>query len=150
MEASAREQPLRASERPLRETGARREKVAASQEALIRRLGKTVIGERRGETSGTLDCQCSVPCMPVMSRAGNQVTWNHFLFWGSSHFPFLRPASAHPLLAIFLTSPILSSSHPECRQIRGEAGDAPARSRAKLAARRCAATTGESPIAPRR
>ena len=80
MEASAREQPLRASERPLRETGPRREKVAASQGALIRRLEKTVIGERIGETPGPLDCQCSVPCMPAMGRAGNQVTWNHFLF----------------------------------------------------------------------
>jgi hypothetical protein len=24
--------------------------------------------------------QCSVPCMPVVSKAGNRVTWNHFLF----------------------------------------------------------------------
>ena len=24
--------------------------------------------------------QCSVPCMPVESKAGNRVTWNHFLF----------------------------------------------------------------------
>src|ERR1017187_1509611 len=24
--------------------------------------------------------QCSVPCMPVESKAGNRVTWNHFFF----------------------------------------------------------------------
>ena len=24
--------------------------------------------------------QCSVRCMPVVSKAGNQVTWDHFLF----------------------------------------------------------------------
>ena len=27
--------------------------------------------------------QCSVPCMPVVSKAGNRVTWNHFLLAGA-------------------------------------------------------------------
>ena len=27
--------------------------------------------------------QCSVPCMPVVSKAGNRITWNHFSFWGA-------------------------------------------------------------------
>ena len=32
------------------------EKTAARLEALIRRLGKTVVGEQRGEALGALDC----------------------------------------------------------------------------------------------
>jgi len=36
-------------------------------------------GTRRSRT------QCSVRCMPVVSKAGNRITWNHFFFGG--HFP---------------------------------------------------------------
>jgi hypothetical protein len=43
--------------------------------------------------------QCSVPCMPVVSQAGNRVTWNHFLFGGGRHvsptpFPLLQAVPA--------------------------------------------------------
>lgn len=48
------EQPLQASERPLRATGPEQKSVAASQEALIQRLAKTAVGERRGERPALL------------------------------------------------------------------------------------------------
>ena len=34
--------------------------------------------ERRGARRFRM--QCSVPSMPVVNKAGNQVTWNHFFF----------------------------------------------------------------------
>ena len=80
MEAAERRQLLRASEKPLRADRFRaEEKHAASQEALIRVPGNPEFGEQRGESSGACACECSMPCMPVESQAGNQVTWNHFL-----------------------------------------------------------------------
>jgi len=51
---------------------------AACLEALIRRTEKTFVGESTGETSGALDRDSSMPCMPVVSgleigSLGNQV-----------------------------------------------------------------------------
>ena len=65
-------------ERPV--PGKRRQ--AASQEALIRGRGKPSQrgAERRIVRRSCL--RCSMPCMPVVNKAGNQVTWNHFFFWG--------------------------------------------------------------------
>ena len=80
MDAPERGQPLRASERPLRATGPGRVQQAACLKASIRRVAKLPVGELTGEALRALDSQCSVPCMPVASQAGNQVTWNLFLF----------------------------------------------------------------------
>ena len=78
---------MQARERPLRVAGPSREKAAASQEALNLRRGKPSLrgAERRNVRRCRL--QCSVPCMPVVSKAGNRITWNHFSFWGRSPSP---------------------------------------------------------------
>ena len=78
MEAAERRQPLRASEKPLRANRFRaEEKHAASQEALIRGPGNPGFGEQRGESSGAFACECSMPCMPVESQAGNKTDRSH-------------------------------------------------------------------------
>jgi hypothetical protein len=53
---------------------------AARLEALIRQVEKTPAEELKSDNAPNLRLQCSVPSMPVESKAGNQVTWNHFLF----------------------------------------------------------------------
>ena len=49
--------------------------------------------------------QCLVRCMPVASQAGNQVTWNHFLFGGTEVFgPPQKPV--HTKIDFFCFPPI--------------------------------------------
>ena len=64
---------------------------AACLEALIRELGKTAFGEQTGEASGAPECAAQYRCMPVVSEAVNQVTWNLFLFgaafWAAAPCP---------------------------------------------------------------
>ena len=93
MEAADRRQLLRASEKPLRAYRFRAEEsTRRAIEALIRVPGNPGFGEQRGESSGACACECSMPCMPVESQAGNQVTWNHFLFK-----PSLTSCSCHEI-----------------------------------------------------
>src|SRR3954463_5671063 len=54
---------------------------------------KSEIGEWKRKTLGAPRLQCSVPCMPVVNRAVNRVTWNHFLFG-----PAARPPAPPPFL----------------------------------------------------
>src|SRR5665811_2386404 len=91
MEVAERRQPLRASERPLRATGSGQE--AASGEPGSTDPGAGENGPRGAERRivRRFCSRSSMPCMPVVSQAGNQVTWNHF-FWlaptrGQAHFP---------------------------------------------------------------
>src|ERR1017187_4275106 len=81
MEAAERRQPLRASKKPLRATGSGQE--AASGELGSIDPGAGENGHRGAERRivRRFCLQCSMPCMPVVSQAGNQVTWNHFFLW---------------------------------------------------------------------
>src|SRR4051812_10370237 len=47
---------------------------------------KSETGDAEGECARRSGLQCSVPCMPVVNRAVNQITWNHLLLWGSAYF----------------------------------------------------------------
>ena len=42
---------------------------------------KPVAGEQTGKAHGALERDAQYGCMPVVSKAGNRVTWNHLLFW---------------------------------------------------------------------
>src|ERR1039458_10760252 len=78
MEDAERRQPLRASEKPLRATGSGQE--AASGEPGSIDAGAGENGPRGAKRRiGRRSClRSSMPCMPVVSQAGNKVTWNHF------------------------------------------------------------------------
>ena len=80
MEVAERRQPLRASERPLRATGSGQEAASGEPGSIDPAAGENSHwgAERRNVRRSC--SQCSVPCMPVESKAGNQVTWNHFFF----------------------------------------------------------------------
>src|SRR5450759_1079669 len=82
MEVAERRQPLRASERPLRATGSGQE--AASGEPGSTDPGAGENGQRGAERRivRRFCPRSSMPCMPVVSQAGNQVTWNLFLCGG--------------------------------------------------------------------
>src|SRR5450631_782872 len=82
MEVAERRQPLRASKKPLRATGSGQK--AASGELGSIDPGAGENGHRGAERRivRRFCLQCSMPCMPVVSQAGNQVTWNHFFLWG--------------------------------------------------------------------
>src|SRR4051794_584192 len=45
---------------------------------------KSETGDAGGQCARRSGLQCSVPCMPVVNRAVNQITWNHFLFVAAS------------------------------------------------------------------
>src|ERR1035438_5019612 len=80
MEVAERRQPLRASEKPLRATGSGQEAASGEPGSIDPWAGEN--GQRGAERRIVRrSCpQCSMPCMPVVDKAGNQVTWNHF-FW---------------------------------------------------------------------
>src|ERR1019366_4241405 len=81
MEVAERRSPLRASQKPLRATGAGQEAASGELEGIDPGAGEN--GHRGAEQRivRRFCLQSSMPCMPVVSQAGNQVTWNHF-FWG--------------------------------------------------------------------
>src|ERR1017187_4104899 len=82
MEVAERRQPLRASKKPLRATGSGQEAASGELEGIDPGAGEN--GHRGAEQRivRRFCLQSSMPCMPVVSQAGNQVTWNHF-FWGT-------------------------------------------------------------------
>jgi len=45
---------------------------------------KSVAGEQTGKAHGAPERDAQYGCMPVVSKAGNRVTWNHFFFGVSS------------------------------------------------------------------
>src|ERR1022692_239941 len=79
MEAAERRQPLRASKKPLRATGSGQEAASGEPGSIDPGAGEN--GHRGAERRivRRFCLQCSMPCMPVVSQAGNQVTWNHVL-----------------------------------------------------------------------
>src|ERR1017187_3132049 len=78
MEVAERRQPLRASEKPLRATGSGQEAASGEPGSIDPWAGEN--GQRGAERRIVRrSCpQCSMPCMPVADKAGNQVAWNHF------------------------------------------------------------------------
>src|SRR5664279_1563664 len=78
MEVAERRQPLRASKKPLRATGSGQEAASGELEGIDPGAGEN--GHRGAEQRivRRFCLQSSMPCMPVVSQAGNQVTWNHF------------------------------------------------------------------------
>ena len=89
MEVAERRQPLWASKKPLRATGSGQEAASGEPGSIDPGAGENGLwgAERRNVRRFCL--QCSMPCMPVESQAGNQVTWNRFLLYAT---PFLRIA----------------------------------------------------------
>src|ERR1035437_8275510 len=83
MEAAERRQPLWASEKPLRATGSGQEAASGEPGSIDPEAGEN---GHRGAERRIVRRSClrsSMPCMPVESQAGNQVTWNHFFVgWG--------------------------------------------------------------------
>src|ERR1017187_6157465 len=78
MEDAERRQPLRASEKPLRATGSGQEAASGEPGSIDPGAGEN---GPRGAERRIVRRSClrsSIPCMPVVSQAGNQVTWNHF------------------------------------------------------------------------
>jgi hypothetical protein len=67
---------------------------------------ETPSGEPRGKSAQRSGTRSSVPCMPAESEAGNQVTWNLFLFGkpdSSRHgAPLPRDIAFHESLECFL------------------------------------------------
>src|SRR5450756_844544 len=83
MEVAERRQPLRASEKPLRATGSGQEAASGEPGSIDPGTGEN---GHRGAERRIVRRSCSrssMPCMPVVSQAGNQVTWNHFFLWGA-------------------------------------------------------------------
>jgi hypothetical protein len=78
MEVAERRQPLRASKKPLLATGSGQEAASGELEGIDPGAGEN--GHRGAEQRivRRFCLQSSMPCMPVVSQAGNQVTWNHF------------------------------------------------------------------------
>src|ERR1019366_8684981 len=98
MEAAERQQPLRASEKPLRATGSGQEAASGEPGSIDPGAGEN---GHRGAERRIVRRSClrsSMPCMPVVSQAGNQVTWNHF-FVGCT---WQAKARAPPLRGHFL------------------------------------------------
>src|ERR1035441_2922760 len=96
MEVAERRQPVWASKKPLLATGSGQE--AASGELGSIDPGAGENGHRGAEQRivRRFCLQSSMPCMPVVSHAGNQVTWNHF-FYGAQN-PALRRAGCLTVL----------------------------------------------------
>jgi hypothetical protein len=71
-------EPLRVSKKPLRATGSGQEAASGELEGIDPGAGEN--GHRGAEQRivRRFCLQSSMPCMPVVSQAGNQVTWNHF------------------------------------------------------------------------
>jgi hypothetical protein len=86
MEVAERRHPLRVSEKPLRATGSGQEAASGEPGSIDPRAGEN--GQRGVERRivRRFCLRCSMPCMPVESQAGNQVTWNHF-FCGAQYPP---------------------------------------------------------------
>ena len=82
MEVAERWQPLWASEKPLRATGSGQKAASGEPGSIDPEAGEN--GHRGAERRNVRrSCsRCSMPCMPVVSQAGNQVTWNHFFLEG--------------------------------------------------------------------
>src|ERR1022692_3799609 len=99
MEAAERRQPLRASKKPLRATGSGQEAASGEPGSIDPGAGEN--GHRGAERRivRRFCLQCSMPCMPVVSQAGNQVTWNHVLLgkWDRRIFQALRGKCVCPL-----------------------------------------------------
>src|ERR1035437_7564878 len=79
MEVAERWQPLRASKRPLRATGSGQEAASGEPGSIDPGAGENGLWGAERRIVRRFCSQCSMPCMPVVSQAGNQVTWNHFL-----------------------------------------------------------------------
>src|ERR1019366_1630928 len=97
MEVAERRQPLRASKKPLRATGSGQEAASGELEGIDPGAGEN--GHRGAEQRivRRFCLQCSMPCMPVVSQAGNQVTWNHFFLW--------QPCAGFPMRPLPCASP---------------------------------------------
>src|SRR5664279_5085884 len=78
MEAAERRQPLRESERPLRATGSGQEAASGEPGSIDLEAGENGLRGAERRIVRRFCLRCSMPCMPVVSKAGNQVTWNHF------------------------------------------------------------------------
>jgi hypothetical protein len=72
-------EPLRARERPLRANGSVSDRSCGAPESVEAVTAKPVAGEQTGRAYGDLERDAQYGCMPVVSKAGNRVTWNHFL-----------------------------------------------------------------------
>src|ERR1017187_8109655 len=100
MEVAERRQPLRASEKPLRATGSGQEAASGEPGSIDPGAGEN--GHRGAERrivrrSGS---RCSMPGMPVVGQAGNQVTWNLFL-WKKGTDAFFREAPGKCVCPLF-------------------------------------------------
>src|SRR4249920_1803184 len=83
MEVAERRQSLRASEKPLRATGPEQEAASGEPGSIDPAAGEN---SHRGAERRNVRRSClrsSMPCMPVVSQAGNQVTWNHLFCAGA-------------------------------------------------------------------
>jgi hypothetical protein len=82
MAVAERRQLLRTREKQLRATGSGQEAASGELEGIDPGAGEN--GHRGAEQRivRRFCLQCSMPCMPVVSQAGNQVTWNHFFLGG--------------------------------------------------------------------
>jgi len=105
MEVAERWQLLRASEKPLRVTGSGQEAASGEPGSIDPAAGEN---GHRGAERRIVRRSClrsSMPCMPVGSQAGNQITWNEshekaalvgalnlgvFLDYGEGGFPAPR------------------------------------------------------------
>src|ERR1035437_2939484 len=78
MEVAERRQLLRTSEKPLLATGSGQKAASGELGSIDPRAGEN--GHRGAERRivRRFCFRCSMPCMPVVDKAGNQVTWNHF------------------------------------------------------------------------
>ena len=105
MEVAERWQPLWASKKPLRATGSGQEAASGEPGSIDPEAGENGHrgAERRNVRRSCL--RCSMPCMPVVSQAGNQVTWNHFFCSLRDHFPVGRHVIAHKWVSLSLSLP---------------------------------------------
>ena len=93
MEVAERWQPLRASEKPLRATGSGQEAASGEPGSIDPGAGENGLRGAERRIVRRFCLRCSMPCMPVVSQAGNQVTWNHFFLWANLYGPS-EPSSA--------------------------------------------------------
>src|SRR5260370_13033156 len=78
MEVAERRQLLRASEKPLRATGSGQEAASGEPGSIDPAGGESGHGGADRRIVRRSCSRSSMPCMPVVSQGGNQVTWNHF------------------------------------------------------------------------
>jgi hypothetical protein len=69
---------LRASQKPLRATGPEQEAASGEPGSIDPEAGENSHRGAERRIARRFCSQCSMPCMPVESQAGNQFTWNHF------------------------------------------------------------------------